>query len=230
MNHYQGIDPKDLWLLSEVRFQNSKAFYEEKKPQIKEKILNPIADLITDLSEDFLKLDPMILTNPKKMISRVRRDTRFSKDKMMYRENLWFCFMRPKTTWPVIPAMWFEIEPDGYTYGVGCWGQTPGWMEQFRRHLLAQPQRFREAYETLCKAGFTLDGEDYKKAKPGDPPEDLAPCYQKRYISFLTKNPDLQELKSPELPDCLRDKYRKAQAMYYFLADVSEQYAQQLIG
>lgn len=230
MNRYQGIDPKDLWLLSEVRFQNSKAFYEEKKPQIKEKILQPLGDLIADLSEDFLKLDPMIQTDPKRIISRVRRDTRFTKDKMMYRENLWFCFMRPKATWPVIPAMWFEIEPDGYTYGIGCWGETPGWAEQFRKCLLAQPERFRQARAALNEADYMLAGEDYKKAKPGNPPEDLAPYYQKKYISFLKKNPDLQDLKSPDLPERLREKYRQAHAMYRFLADVSEQYAQQLIG
>lgn len=224
MGRFQGIDPQDLWMLSEVHFQNSKAFYEEKKPAIRAKILQPLEDLIADLAPDFLKLDPLIQAEPKRMLSRIRRDTRFTRDKTLYRENIWFCFMRQKALWPTAPVMWFEIEPDGYSYGVGCWGQSPAWMEAYRRYLRECPARFLDALNQVLAEGFTVIGENYKKAKPGEPMEELRECYQKKDIAFLKKIPRLQELSSPELPQHLRRAYRQAQPMYRCMLEIVERF------
>lgn len=224
MGSFQGINPQDLWLLSEVRFHNSKAFYEEKKPEIRKEILQPLENLIEDLTSDFLKLDPLIQTDPKRMISRIRRDTRFTRDKTLYRENIWISFIRPKAMWSTAPAMWFEIQPDGYSYGVGCWGETPKWLELYRRFLISSPERYKEALAGVKLAGFTAVGESYKKEKPGNPAEELKELYQKKEIIFLKKVPDLNELSSPDLVRQLKKAYRNAQPMYNCLLDITEQF------
>lgn len=224
MEHFQGINPQDLWLLSEVRFHNSKAFYEEKKPEIRAKILQPLEALITDLTPEFLKSDPLIQSDPKRMVSRIRRDTRFTRDKTLYRENIWISFIRPKALWPTTPAMWFEIEPDGYSYGVGCWGETPRWLEFYRRFLLNSPERFKDALTSLKAAGLAPMGDSYKKEKPGESVPELKELYQKKEVLFLKKVRDLSGLSSPELVQELKSAYSKAQPMYNCLLDITEQF------
>jgi hypothetical protein len=50
--------------------------------------------LILDVSDICDELDSLIDTNPTYLVSRVRRDTRRTKNKMLYRENLWLMLRR----------------------------------------------------------------------------------------------------------------------------------------
>lgn len=78
------------------RFNDSKAFYEENKEKIKANMTVPMRQIAASLSDMMLDIDPFMNTIPTKMVSRVRRDTRYTHDKHLYRENMWIMFMRPK--------------------------------------------------------------------------------------------------------------------------------------
>ena len=82
---YPGIGAESLFLLAENRFQDSKAFYEENKPTINKTVVQPLKQLVADLSPAMLAVDPLLGGH----VSRVRRDNRFTHDKLMYRENMW---------------------------------------------------------------------------------------------------------------------------------------------
>lgn len=96
MSNFKGFSPEGLDLLIENRLMNSKDFYEEHKKEIREKAVNPFHELCIDMTDDMLEIDSLFVTNPTRMVSRVRRDTRYTKDKMLYRANLWLYFRRPK--------------------------------------------------------------------------------------------------------------------------------------
>ena len=82
---YTGIAADSLMLLAENRFLDSKAFYEEHKPQINQTVVHPLKTLVADMTPTMLALDPRLGGH----VSRVRRDNRFTHDKHMYRENMW---------------------------------------------------------------------------------------------------------------------------------------------
>ena len=67
---YKGITPEALFLLADNRFRNSKEYYESRKEEIKSGV--------TELMN----------TIPTRMVSRVRRDTRYTNDKSLYRDNM----------------------------------------------------------------------------------------------------------------------------------------------
>ena len=96
MKKFKGINPEGLLLLAENRFNDSKSFYEEHKPQIRQWVTEPVYDLINDLSPTLYALDEEMELTPYKMVSRVRRDNRYTNDKSMYRENVWIMFQRDK--------------------------------------------------------------------------------------------------------------------------------------
>jgi YidC/Oxa1 family membrane protein insertase len=130
---YDGIKPEILMLLSENRFRNSRDFYEENKKKIKEGITIPLQQIICALSDTIIEIDEDIPIIPQKMVSRVRRDTRYTKDKHMYRENLWTMFTRDKHSLPHFPCMWFEVAQNGYSGGVGTYYAPPRMMELYRQ-------------------------------------------------------------------------------------------------
>lgn len=153
---YRGITPDALWLLAENRFQNSKEFYESKKTAIKEQVLIPMQQICAALADMMEKIDGKISVIPSRMISRIRRDTRFTKDKTLYREHVWATFVRPKKEFPCSPAFWFEITPQGYTCGVGYYCTTPQLMQAYRDAILADPAAFRRAVRKAERAGFAF--------------------------------------------------------------------------
>lgn len=219
---YRGITPEALWLLAENRFQNSKEFYESKKPAIKEQVLLPMQQICAALAEPMEKIDGKISVIPSRMVSRIRRDTRFTKDKTLYREHVWATFMRPKKEFPCSPAFWFEITPQGYTFGVGYYSTSPQLMQTYRDAILADPATFRRAVRRAERAGFAFGGESYKKAKPGDVPEDLRAYYNQKDAFVCRENPDLAPLRDAGIIEELKQGFQELAPLYRFLQKVSE--------
>ncbi|HZJ77941.1 MAG TPA: DUF2461 domain-containing protein, partial [Clostridia bacterium] len=153
MNKYDFIKSDVFMLLAENRFRNSKDFYEEHKNEIKQKVILPMRQIAGIISQDLIKLDEKMNLNPVKMVSRIRRDTRFSKDKTLYRENVWVMFMRPKNEHNTFPCMWFEIQPGCYSYGIGIYNSKPRFMEYYRDEILKNPDEFLSAVNKAKKVG-----------------------------------------------------------------------------
>ena len=105
MSDFKGITQDALFLMQLNRFNDSKAFYEENKEKIKANMTVPMRQIAASLSDIMLDIDPFMNTIPTKMVSRVRRDTRYTHDKHLYRENMWIKFMRPKKEWHMYPCL-----------------------------------------------------------------------------------------------------------------------------
>lgn len=76
MTNFNGITPKAIELLSENRFNDSKAFYEEHKEELKQLATIPMRQIVLDLAEMMTELDDKMYTDPVYTVSRIRRDTR----------------------------------------------------------------------------------------------------------------------------------------------------------
>ena len=133
MTNFNGITPKAIELLSENRFNDSKAFYEEHKEELKQLATIPMRQIVLDLAEMMTELDDKMYTDPVYTVSRIRRDTRRSKSKMMYRENLWLMLRRHKKQYPCAPFFWFEFSPVCYTMGLGFFVQKPAQFDELRK-------------------------------------------------------------------------------------------------
>lgn len=95
--------------------------FEANKYDYQEYLLKPFKQLVNDLGCFMLSIDPLLETTPAvdKTISRIYRDTRFSKDKTPYKSSMWFSFRRPGRDSKEDPVYFFEISGDRYCYGMG---------------------------------------------------------------------------------------------------------------
>ncbi len=220
---YKGITRDDLFRLADNRFRNSKAYYEENKEIIKSTVTVPMRQLAGIIGEELLSVDPMLNTIPTKMVSRVRRDTRYTKDKSLYRENMWIMFMRPKHEWRGYPCMWFEVTPVGYSLGVGFYGDEPGLLETFRKALRENPEEFKKAAQKCEKSGSVMFKNSYKRPFPGCP-EGLEAYYNLKDVGFIKFSDNLDDLADETIIDVLRKTYKAYTPMYQFLLNVSDEY------
>lgn len=224
MNNYDGIKSDAFWLLGQNKFNNSKEFYEANKAKIKLLALQPMQQIAQIIAEDMSKIDDMMNLNPAKMISRIRRDTRFSNDKGLYRENIWIMFMRRKAEWPNHPCMWFEITPKGYSYGVSSFDITPRYMDLYRKALIEHPKEFLDAARKAEEKGAKFYAERYKKEKNTDIALELKEYYNVKSFYFMAQSSDLSVLESDKIIEELRAAYGGFAPMYYFLKSVSDEY------
>ncbi len=86
------ITENTLNFLTEYRRQNSKNWFHENRPGYMNDVLEPLMELVEALTPVMLEIDPHFETNTKvgKTISRIYRDTRFFRDKSLYRDVMWF--------------------------------------------------------------------------------------------------------------------------------------------
>ncbi len=222
---YDGITPEVLMLLSENRFRNSRDFYEENKKRIKEGITIPLQQVICALSDTIVEIDEDIPIVPQKMVSRVRRDTRYTKDKHLYRENLWAMFTRDKRALPHFPCMWFEVAQDGYSGGVGTYYAPPRMMELYRQEIAASPDDFYDAVIVAERSGAVFGGDFYKKPKDGCPMAVLEPYYNCKSLYFMFHFPNLNELSDSAFIEKIRPVYASFAPLYRFLITVAEKYS-----
>lgn len=221
---FKGISAESMLLLSENRFKDSREFYEEHKEEIKSVVTVPLRQIAGIIGERLVSLDPMIVSNPIKMVSRVCRDTRFTHDKHLYRENMWIMFMRDKHIWHQYPCMWFEVFPGRFTTGVGMFMEKPALMEYYRAAIRERTADFVAAVKSVEASGAVLSGEEYKKPKPGCP-EGLERYYSIKNMYFMKTNHDFARLANPNVIDEIWSFYQAASPMYSFLLSIADKFA-----
>ena len=80
---FNGFSPKTLKFLKGLEVNNNKTWFQKHRADYEEYVLQPLRDLVTYLGDFMLVIDPCFEITPavNKTISRIYRDTRFSKDK-----------------------------------------------------------------------------------------------------------------------------------------------------
>jgi uncharacterized protein (TIGR02453 family) len=178
---FTGFTPETLAFLADLKANNNKPWFKAHEAIYRACVLGPMLDLVEALAEPMLDIDGRLVVTAAvgKTVSRIYRDTRFSKDKSPFRDHMWCSFKRSGDGWQDMPGYYFEINPNGYSYGMGMYQATPATMALFRTRLLDEPEAFRAAIATI-PACCTLNGELYKRPRPGAVANDLRTWYDRK--------------------------------------------------
>jgi uncharacterized protein (DUF2461 family) len=215
---FTGFSPEGMLLLQENKFRNDKLFYEAHKAELKKLSTDPMRLLCAALAPMFAKWDEHMVLDPVKMVSRIRRDTRFTNDKTLYRAHMWAMFMRPKDEMP-FPAMWFEFNPEqqNWSCGICTFGATPVFMAAVREKILANPTAFLEAVESAKSRGALEEIEAYKKIRFAHDNPTIQLFLNAKSFDFISMSDDLSLLYDSELVDVLSEAYRAFTALFAWL-------------
>ncbi len=218
---FSGFYPEGLDLLIENRLQNSKPFYDEHKDAIKRLVQQPMADLILKISDAMREIDPLFVLVPSKMISRVRRDTRYTRDKTLYRDHAWCTFCRPKNGYDARPCYYFEVMPDSWGYGAGYYRANPAELAVLRQFVLREDKRFLDAFDAVRRSGkFELYGEEFKRPKFPDAKPEYQPWLNKKNIGLSYSCTDFGPLFAGTFVDGMLKDLRAIAPFYHFLCAV----------
>jgi len=225
MTGFTGITAEALFLLAENRFQDSKTFYEEHKPAIVAGVVQPLRRLVEELAPTMLQIDPLLVTDPLRngTVSRVRRDNRFTKDKHLYRENMWIALLRDKHAYDGgVPAFFMDFSLQGAEWGMGFYSITPAVMQTLRGFAKERPHRVEEAILTAQKAGFPMTGVPYARPRSTDvTPPLLRPLYDCKSVMFCRHEP-ADFVADPHLAETLSRGYTALAPFYRLFIEALE--------
>ena len=125
---FTGFTPETIDFLWGIRMNNNRDWFLEHKKQYVSTLYEPMKALGKDLFAPFMEIPGTILK-----VSRIYRDARRLFGRGPYKDHLWLTLFR----WDggdegARPALWFEITPDEWSYGMGFWCAKAAVMEQHR--------------------------------------------------------------------------------------------------
>ncbi len=216
---FKGFSQKTTDFFRGIRENNHKSWFEEHRQVYLEYVLKPAHDLVYDLSSLMLKIDPKISVVPSKIVSRIYRDIRFSKDKSPYKTRLFFSFKRPGTEWMDAPGFYFEVDYNRYSFGMGIYDASPATIKAFRESMDSKPSEFLKATAFYRKEGgiFKLGGERYKRPPAGEKDKKLKEWYAMKNFYLYHESPLNRTLYSPKLAKIMEEEYKKLAPFYKYL-------------
>ncbi|MBQ3201519.1 MAG: DUF2461 domain-containing protein [Clostridia bacterium] len=215
--NFKGFVPDTYRFLMELGFFNEKAFYHANRERCKQVVLDPMRAMALDLTPKALEIDPNFNTRLTTVVSRMNRDTRYTKDKRPYRDHCWLGFRLPNTYISESLCVYFEVEPSGYGYGMGMYGANSELMKPFRARVLADPQRFLDILADPRLQKFKVYGEPYKRDRFPDAPEAVKPYINRKGISWGYFTEDLTKTYEPELFEEVLDAFDAMKPLYRFM-------------
>ncbi|OCG11225.1 hypothetical protein A9G09_00460 [Gilliamella sp. wkB292] len=218
---FNGFSQAGLNFLQDAWIHNSKTWFDEHRSIYDNDLVKPFKLLVEQLTPEMLKIDEWFETKPAigKTISRIHRDTRFSKDKTLYRSRLWLTFKRPNKDWKEAPAYFFEISPNSYQYGLGYYCASKQTMDIFREEIANDTAKFLEMIRCVKKP-FELVGESYKRPLIKDQDEKIATWYNRKSLAVMVTNNHIADVLDSDLPNKLIKGFKKIVPLYDYLMRV----------
>lgn len=216
---FEGIPAGMQEFMVQLRERNDKPWYEAHKEEHRRLVKEPFGELALELGETVREIDPRMIVDPKRCVSRPRRDTRFTKDKTLYRSNVWIGFKPAEDRWD-LPLYYFEVFPDYFRYGLAFMDTSPTFMRKLRDYMTDCPNDFRQACKEAKNGGLILAGEQYKKPKE-DAPKGLEEWFTYKDFYWKTDRSDNEILQTRDFIPDVQKAFRACEHFYQILIEVS---------
>lgn len=162
---FTGFTPETIDFLWGIRMNNNRDWFLAHKQQYVDTLYEPMKALGQDLFQPFLDKPGNILK-----VSRIYRDARLHHPDP-YKESLWICIRQDVQWWAENPCLFFEIRPEGVSYGFSLWRPKVTAMENFRRDISRRPEEFLSLIEnTEAATGLSVTADQYKRPKQAENP------------------------------------------------------------
>lgn len=223
---FSGFPEETIRFFLDLRFHNNAQFFHDEHDRYVREVQTPFYDFINALAPTMLDIDPQIEVRPHKCLSRIHRDTRFSKDKSPYRDHLWLSFRRAAEPREGSINYWFELGPEHVEWGLGMWDQNKPLTERFRRELAADPMRIAAIIDGCDLAGhhMTLMDNFHKRLEvPAHIPERLRPWYLIRSCYIPRTDPQMQWIYSERILKEVRRDFETLAPIYKLLRGMQDE-------
>ncbi len=204
--------------LLKLRENNNREWFEQNKDEY-EVALEEMIGLAEATLQKMRSHDEIETPSAKKVLKRIYRDTRFSKDKTPYKNHWSGSFKRASAH--KRGGYYFHLEPGNSFVAGGFWGPEKEDLKRIREHLSQDATQYLEVIQNKnFKNNFgEVIGEQLKKAPKDFDPED--PNIELlRYKQFILKKTlSDKEVFSKKLPDILSNSFQEMRPYFDVMSE-----------
>ena len=210
---FEGFTPQTVDFLWGIRMNNNREWFMDHKKEYVSALYEPMKALGKELFVPFLDKPGNLLK-----VSRIYRDARMHHP-LPYKESLWICIRKDVEWWAENPCLYFEITPEGISYGLILLCPRVETLRKLRADIAAHPRKFLKLIQDTQKAtGVPISAEVYKRPPQTAPSEKLAPYFAwKKYIACTVHEEFSPETFGPGLADRVGSFLKKLIPLYEYL-------------
>ncbi len=168
---FAGMPKEALTFLADLEQNNNRAWFDAHKQIYQEKLRAPLEEFCAAVGAQMATFAPDYLTEPKRAIFRIYRDTRFSNNKTPYKTVQGALFFRAELCKNEAAGFYLEVSPKHLGIAGGLYMPNPDHLHAVRAHLLENGARFGElaSSKPLVKAFGEIQGEKLSRPPKGFP-------------------------------------------------------------
>ena len=223
---FTGFTENTIQFFLDLKFHNNATYFHENHERYVEDVQRVFYEMIEDLAPDMLKIDPKFEIRPYKCLSRIHRDTRFSRDKSPYRDHLWFLFRQAGEPREKSLFYYFELGPNRLGWGMGFWNENREALDLFRKRMRANPDGTMALIDDLGldRRKLMLDGTIHKKMPvPPEIPERLKRWYLAKDMYIGKIMPDYRMIYTDKILREVRTDFRSLAPIYRLLRGYADE-------
>ena len=221
---FPGIRQEMLDYFVGIGLNNNRDFFLRTHEDYEKNVRDPLYALAEGLLPAARELEPDLEELPRRIVSHIRRDTRFTKDKSPYRDHMWLTFRSAaRNKWECF-CLYYAISLEESGYGAGYYYNDPARARWFREKL---PRQQEEFLAVICDpefaARFVIEGDEYKKIViPEKLDPRLIPLYVKKSFSVWHSDGLDEKIGQPEYLDEIAEGFRILKPLYRLMNDCTD--------
>ena len=200
-----------------LSFNNNREFFHSNHDWYVESVRKPLTELAYELTDTIELIDPNLERRPEKVVSRINRDLRFTKDKSPYRDYMWIGYEAQSENKNRLPGFYVGISAVGVEWGMGIYEENRPLMNANRQRL-ENDSAALDGITAELSEHFRLEASAFKRMKL---PEGLngiaAMWYPVRTFTFVNESKDMELITSGSLGGYLKRELLRLKPAYdYF--------------
>ncbi|HYL34813.1 MAG TPA: DUF2461 domain-containing protein [Bryobacteraceae bacterium] len=218
-SRFPGFPAEALKFLRGLKRNNRREWFQPRKYLYEQHVKAPMLELVAALNAGLLQFAPDYVTDPKKAVFRIYRDTRFSADKTPYKTHIAASFSRRGHGLMASGGFYFSISPEQIEVAGGIYHPPPETTLLVRNHIAENHQALRRilAARNTRKLMGELQGDQLRRPPKGfdaDHPA-IAWIKMKDWILDVTLDPSLAG--SPTVQSEILQRFRVMAPLIEFL-------------
>jgi uncharacterized protein (TIGR02453 family) len=193
---FPGFSPEAQQFFRNLARNNHREWFLPRKPVFEQHLKQPMYELVDRLNGAMARFAPDYRTEPAKAVYRIYRDTRFSKDKTLYKTHIAASFRhRSLGGEGGGGGFYFAVSHKEVAIGGGMYMPSPETLLAVRRHLAGHHKEFRKLISSKAVKSLLgeVQGEQLTRVPKGFSAEDAAADllrYKQLYL-YVELPPDL---------------------------------------
>lgn len=140
---------------------NNKDWFQKHRSDYEKEVRTPFLEFVADVARSMAALGMDVETEPSRLVARINRDVRFSRDKSPYNLYMTAFFSNAGSKDKSRPGFFLRFGARDGGFMAGCYSPDKNQLLSIRRKIAANPRKFRSLLKnrTLIKEFGELQGE-----------------------------------------------------------------------